>query len=139
MLQSDGWPAFGAGVLAGLLLPKIGGVVHNLHSYCRSVVRGGYQEIDPGILNLSMNTSWINLGYWLEGDSISYIDACRALAKKLGDSAALGHQDRVLDVGFGFGDQIKFWADTYQPISIVGVNISPEETRVAQVNDVVVH
>ena len=123
---------FGAGLLAGVLLPKLAGFTRNVQSYCRSVAHGGYQEIEPGILNLSINTSWINLGHWSKGN-ISYIDACRALAKKLGECAALGENDRVLDVGFGFGDQIKFWADTYQPRSIIGVNISPEETRAAQV------
>lgn len=77
-------------------------------------------------------TRFINLGYW-EGDHVqAFDDGARALAKKLAERAHLAGSRRVLDVGFGFGDQFSEWARTPRPPRIIGLNISEQQTHAAQ-------
>ncbi|HEV2665373.1 MAG TPA: methyltransferase domain-containing protein, partial [Blastocatellia bacterium] len=72
-----------------------------------------------------------NLGYWKDGpDSMDM--AAEAMADLLARTASLSGADEALDVGFGFADQDIFWAETYRPRIIRGVNISPEQVRQAR-------
>lgn len=73
---------------------------------------------------------WLNLGYWKE--EITYPRAAAALARLLGHAAELGPPDRVLDVGFGFGEQHYVWLDELGPAHVTGVNISPLQVGVAR-------
>jgi microcystin synthetase protein McyJ len=66
---------------------------------------------------------WLNLGYWKTARS--YPDAARAMAELLGDAAALGPAEEVLDVGFGFAEQDLFWVERYGVKKIVGLNVTP--------------
>src|SRR6266516_5296834 len=72
-----------------------------------------------------------NLGYWRDGPQ-TLDEACEAMAKLLGDAAAFGPQDEVLDVGFGFGDQDLFWCENFSPRRIVGLDIIPSHVALAQ-------
>ena len=65
---------------------------------------------------------WLNLGYWKTARR--YPEAAAALATKLGDAAALGPNDSLLDVGFGFAEQDFFWVEKYGVKHITGVNIT---------------
>lgn len=72
---------------------------------------------------------WLNLGYWK--DAKTYPEACAALARKLADAAQLGPGDRVLDAGFGFGEQDILWATERGVEHILGVNVTKLHVDVA--------
>lgn len=76
-------------------------------------------------------TLYRNLGYW--ADAPETLDgACQAMAQLLGDRAEFGPRDRILDVGFGFADQDRFWIDHFSPQRIIGLDITPFHVAVAR-------
>ncbi|MGJ8670260.1 MAG: SAM-dependent methyltransferase [Oceanococcus sp.] len=75
-------------------------------------------------------TAWGNFGYWEQAQS--YPQSCEALARLLADSAELQSTDRVLDLGFGLGEQLRLWRQTYGVSQLVGVNPSQSQCRHAQ-------
>ncbi len=79
---------------------------------------------------LGRRTRYLNLGYW--DQATDYDDACDALAEQLGLTVGMGPGDRVLDVGFGFGDQDDYWLRRFQPASITGLNITPLHVETAR-------
>jgi ubiquinone/menaquinone biosynthesis C-methylase UbiE len=74
---------------------------------------------------------YLNLGYWKDAPE-TLDDACDAMAILLAERAQLSRDDRVLDVGFGFGDQDLFWMDRYAPQHITGLNVTPFQVRAAR-------
>eukprot|EP00949_MAST-11_sp_MAST-11-sp1_P000103 g103.t1 len=91
---------------------------------------GGYVELDHTILNTVSESAWINLGFWKRQHS--YSEACSALARMIANYAKLGPQDRVLDVGFGRGEEILFWQKEFGVKHISGVNLSQAEVSFAR-------
>jgi ubiquinone/menaquinone biosynthesis C-methylase UbiE len=75
--------------------------------------------------HLGDKTMFLNLGYW-DGPK-TYDDGCRRLAEVLGEAAALGPNDEVLDCGFGFGDQDFYWAERFKVRKITGLNITASQ------------
>jgi cyclopropane fatty-acyl-phospholipid synthase-like methyltransferase len=73
---------------------------------------------------------YLNLGYWTGEQSLD--EACQALAALVAERSAMGPDDRVLDVGFGFADQDIYWANTYRPRQIQGLNITASQVEVAR-------
>lgn len=74
---------------------------------------------------------WLNLGYW--ETAREYPDAARALATLVAEAAALGPEDELLDVGFGFAEQDIFWVKQYGVKRITGINITAMQVeRAAQ-------
>ncbi len=73
---------------------------------------------------------YLNLGYWEHADT--YDGACTALARLLGEAAALGPGDEALDVGFGFADQDLYWIEEFGPARITGLNITPLQVAVGR-------
>jgi erythromycin 3''-O-methyltransferase len=79
----------------------------------------------------SETTQYINLGYWRNAGGID--EASTHLADLVGQRAALGSNDRILDAGFGFGDQDIYWMQRFRPRHIDGVNVSARQvTRARQ-------
>lgn len=79
---------------------------------------------------ISREGLYLNLGYW---DGAADVDeACTALVDLIGTTADLGPQDRVVDVGFGFGDQDIHWMRRFRPARIVGLNITRRQVREAR-------
>ncbi|WP_244408392.1 class I SAM-dependent methyltransferase [Roseomonas fluvialis] len=74
---------------------------------------------------------WLNLGHWREARSIE--EACPALALLLAEAAAIGPDDTVVDVGFGFADQDMLWAKRFAPRRITGLNVTPLHVRLGRV------
>jgi microcystin synthetase protein McyJ len=74
--------------------------------------------------------SWGNLGYWQ--DNNTYSDACRALAQLLADKVQLNSESRVMDVGFGCGDQLLLWLEKYRVADVCGINYSESQTTLAR-------
>lgn len=81
--------------------------------------------------HLGDKTMFLNLGYW-DGPK-TYDDGCRRLAEVLGELAALGPADSVLDCGFGFGDQDFYWAERFKVKRITGLNITASQVVRARV------
>lgn len=73
---------------------------------------------------------YLNLGFWRDASNLD--DASDALAMLVGETAELGPEDRVLDCGFGFGDQDILWAQTLKPGHITGLNITASQVEVAR-------
>lgn len=72
-----------------------------------------------------------NLGYWKDHPS-TLDEACQAMVMLLGEAAAFGSQDTILDVGFGFGDQDLLWMEHFSPKRIVGLDIMPSHVTLAR-------
>jgi erythromycin 3''-O-methyltransferase len=79
---------------------------------------------------LTERTLYRNVGYWKNGET-NLDDASDSLARLAADSLELGPQDRLLDVGFGYGDQDMYWTEHYKPREIVGLNITQSQLELA--------
>ncbi len=71
---------------------------------------------------LAPDCTFLNLGYWDE--ATDYRAACETLVDLLGEAAALGPGDTVVDAGCGFGDQDLHWMRTRQPARITALNVT---------------
>jgi ubiquinone/menaquinone biosynthesis C-methylase UbiE len=80
---------------------------------------------------LTERTLFRNVGYW-KNSPATLDEACEALAQFAGESAALGPNDRVLDAGFGFGDQDLYWMEHFRPRQIVGVNVTRSQVQLGR-------
>ena len=58
-----------------------------------------------------------------------YPTACAALATMLGRAAGIQPGERILDVGFGRGDQLFLWRDVFKAQWVCGVNASMAEVE----------
>ncbi len=87
-----------------------------------------------------IKSSWGNLGYWPSSSQTSdtprapagYPQACGQLARELANMAKLDSSHRVLDTGFGCGDQLILWIDEYKVQHLSGINLSLSQTQYAQ-------
>jgi cyclopropane fatty-acyl-phospholipid synthase-like methyltransferase len=80
---------------------------------------------------LTERTLFLNVGWWKDRPA-TFDDACEALARLAGEQLQLGPDDRVLDVGFGFGDQDMYWMEHFKPRAIVGINITRSQVERAR-------
>jgi ubiquinone/menaquinone biosynthesis C-methylase UbiE len=76
------------------------------------------------------NGLYLNLGYWKTARTID--EACEALATLVAETAAMGPDDDVVDVGFGFADQDMLWMERFAPRHITGLNVTPVQVRLAR-------
>ncbi|PJZ71391.1 hypothetical protein CH373_02515 [Leptospira perolatii] len=83
-------------------------------------------------LNTDPHNSWANLGYWK--NTAEYSSACRELARQLGSDAGLDSWHKVLDLGFGCGDQILVWCKDFGVSSenITAINSSKLQYHFAE-------
>lgn len=77
-------------------------------------------------------TRYINLGFWADDEVKTFDAGATALADLLAREASLEGARSVLDVGFGYGDQLLRWLDTAAPERLVGVNLSAPQVQHAQ-------
>lgn len=73
---------------------------------------------------------YLNLGYWKTARTID--DACEAMAMLVAESAGVGPGSKVIDVGFGFGDQDILWMDRLKPAHITGFNVTRSQVALGQ-------
>lgn len=88
-----------------------------------------FYDLSERLLN-SGDAYWGNLGYWQSGDD--YSAACEGLAHQLARAVNLNKNSRILDVGFGCGDQLLLWLKDYDVHSLSGINYSTSQTQLAQ-------
>ena len=76
--------------------------------------------IDRKLLNHGFpDSTWGNLGLWTQ--ATNYPEACEALALRLADRVQLQPGHSVLDIGFGYGDQLLLWKQRYAVGRITGI------------------
>jgi cyclopropane fatty-acyl-phospholipid synthase-like methyltransferase len=90
-----------------------------------------------------LNSSWGNLGCWLDDTKTPINDyslACQQLAVELGRLAKLDKSGKqvklsedlkVLDTGFGCGDQLVVWLNEFHVKQLIGINFSHSQTAFA--------
>ncbi|CCK75476.1 methyltransferase-like protein [Oleispira antarctica RB-8] len=88
-----------------------------------------FYDLSERILN-SGDGYWGNLGYWQPGNDYSM--ACEGLARQLAAAVDLNPDSRVLDAGFGCGDQLLLWLRDYHIEYLCGINYSISQTELAQ-------
>lgn len=90
--------------------------------------RGIYDLLSTG--SATEQGLYLNLGYWQQATNID--EASEHLARLVAGAARMGPGDRVLDCGFGFGDQDILWARSSRPDHIAGLNITPSQVALAR-------
>ncbi|TVR64853.1 MAG: class I SAM-dependent methyltransferase [Gemmatimonadales bacterium] len=78
-------------------------------------------------LNHGHPTLWGNLGDW--SHTSEYVEAARALARRLGDAAGLGPGHRMVDLGSGAGDQLRMWVESFGVEHVTAVELDPGLAR----------
>jgi len=73
---------------------------------------------------------YLNLGFWKTAQTID--QACEAMAGLVAETARMGPDDDVVDVGFGFGDQDVLWMKRFAPRRITGLNVTPSQVQIAR-------
>lgn len=73
--------------------------------------------------DLFPQSSWGNLGYW-DVDTSCFVKANENLANHLAELAGLSEASRLCDLGFGCGEQIYHWLNTYACQMITAYNPS---------------
>ena len=74
---------------------------------------------------------YMNWGLW-SPNTDELDDAALALVLRLGELAGFGPDTTLLDVGFGFGDQLIDWCRHANLGKAEGVNVCPEQTEMAR-------
>lgn len=88
-----------------------------------------FYDLSERLLN-SGDAYWGNLGFWKCANDYSM--ACEALAHQLAIKVNLCEESRVLDAGFGCGDQLLLWLGKYRVEFLCGVNYSVSQTKLAK-------
>ena len=81
-------------------------------------------------LNHGHPTLWGNLGDWRHASE--YVEAARALARRLGEAADLGPGQRMVDLGSGAGDQLRMWVEGFGVEHVTAVELDPGLARRAR-------
>ncbi|MCP5468183.1 MAG: class I SAM-dependent methyltransferase [Deltaproteobacteria bacterium] len=79
---------------------------------------------------LLYQSEYINFGYWSDRNT-SVQEAQEALVKKFGDFSLLGESSKLIDLGFGTGEQDFFYLKEYNCKDILGLNISEHQISLA--------
>jgi erythromycin 3''-O-methyltransferase len=79
---------------------------------------------------LTEESHYLNMGYWLEPDA-TLDQASEALVDLVAEHGRFGPGQRILDVGFGYGDQDFRWLERFPGATVVGVNVTPQQVRLA--------
>ena len=75
-------------------------------------------------------TLYRNVGFWKDGET-DLDNASEALVQAAGEALELSPSDRLLDVGFGYGDQDLYLLEHFAPREITGINITRSQLEFA--------
>lgn len=88
-------------------------------------------EIDRALLHRGGEArAWANLGDWTHART--YAEACEALAVRVGEAAALGEGDEVLEVASGEGEGLCLWRERFRVSAVTGLEIQPRSVAAAR-------
>jgi cyclopropane fatty-acyl-phospholipid synthase-like methyltransferase len=79
--------------------------------------------------SLSERSHYVNMGYWK--NATTFDDACEAMAMLVAEAAGFQPGHRIVDAGYGFGDQDLAWIRRCG-VQITGFNITQSQVRVAR-------
>ena len=82
-----------------------------------------YTMRDAARADLYPNQPFANYGYWTRPD-LTIEQAAEAMAVLVGATAGLGPQDRVLEVGCGYGACAVVYGKRFAPASITGIDLT---------------
>jgi len=87
-------------------------------------------------LNHKIDTFWMNLGYhsgeYKEGlHRVTYPEAASNMARKLAQNAGLTASDKLVDIGFGYGDQDFLFHREFGVKDITGFNLCMTNVEIA--------
>lgn len=88
-----------------------------------------YQQVHENILKNKGEFSWLNLGYWKNADTVA--KACQDLVALVANFGELADNQRILDVGFGYGVQDIFLAKKYNNLEIRAINSIKKQVEIA--------
>lgn len=96
----------------------------------------GIQSVEDfysGIQSAAEESQFLNLGYW-KARPLTLDEASVALVALVAETADMGPRDRVLDLGFGMGDQDLFWSThpSFSPREIIGLNVTESQVLAAR-------
>lgn len=74
--------------------------------------------------------AWGNLGLWQRADD-DYAGACEALARAVGEAAALRPGDRVLSLACGAGEELALWRAAFGADALVGIEADAARAQAA--------
>ncbi len=74
--------------------------------------------------------TWGNLGLW--DSATSYVDACVALAARVGTAAGVGTGDRVLEFACGAGDGLLLWLERFGARHVTGIEVDAPAADMAR-------
>lgn len=92
-----------------------------------------YIGTQPG-LGRFLNVGWWERSAddWEPSEAFSMTSQCETLVRRVGDRADLDKHSRLLDVGFGYGEQDRIFLDDFNCGSIVGLNITASQVEHAR-------
>ncbi len=85
-------------------------------------------NINP--ITKTITSSWGNLGYWQAASH--YPQACEQLAREVALMGNLNSTHKMLDTGFGCGDQLLLWIQEFNVKTLYGLNVSHSQTEFAK-------
>lgn len=122
--------AFALGIIAGYLVPKI----------YRLIVASKYTyALDHALLNLQLPppTMWMNMGWW-DTTTSTLPEASENLLRRLLQAADIPTGSRILDLGFGCGDQslVLQRSFEYSGITLSSVQFDTAQRRLPHGSDI---
>ena len=109
-----------------------------------NMAQGEFHDLAELQLNINPATqtivsSWGNLGYWpdtggaqLAEVSTGYSQACEQLAREVAFMGDINSTHKLLDTGFGCGDQLLLWIQEFNVQTLYGLNLSHSQTQFAK-------
>lgn len=76
---------------------------------------------------------YANYGYWIR-EGMSIAEACDALTDRMAQELELSSEDRLLEVGCGYGASALYLMEEYRPREIVGIDVT--DIRVQTGNEI---
>ena len=91
-----------------------------------------YEELVLRITSGNGNLNYLNLGYW--ENTLLVEEACKELINQFSNFAEIASKSHVLDVGIGYGEQIKYLLEKYPSLTVYGIDLLKGHIKLAQKN-----
>lgn len=94
------------------------------------IVQDMYDGLDRRIKNSISDCYYLNLGYWKNTNNTK--KACEQMIDRVIQYSNLHKSQKLLDVGYGYGDQDIYIATKIPHLTIYGINITDNQVQQAQ-------